>query len=399
MYGFRKSFTAATFIGEPRLWGVDFKTVLVVAQTLGYTFSKFVGIRLVAEVRPENRIRSLLTQIVFAQIALLLFAITPAPWCAVWLFVNGLMLGTIFGLVVGYLEGRRHTEVMISALCTSFILADGAMKSVGAELLSRGVPERWMPFAAGLMFLLPLVLCCAILRRVPPPDDLDVAARSERAPMDAVQRRRLLARYGFGLGLIVAMYSAVSIVRSIRSDFAPEIWMGLGIEPDAALFTQSEVIVMLGILVLNGSMILVRDNRIAFFAALGLSGLGFATAALSLVGLRAEWLPPFPFMVLLGLGIYLPYIAVHTTLFERFIAMTRDRGTIGYLMYLADAFGYLGVVAVLLLRHTVGRSAAEPSASADMLPLLLTSCMIVSVGGIALLIPAFLYFRRLRSES
>ena len=53
-------------------------------------------------------------------------------------------------------------------------------------------------------------------------------------------------------------------------------------------------------------------------------------------------------MVLHGLGLYLPYVAVHTTIFERLIAMTRDRGNIGYLMYLADAFGYLGYVVVML---------------------------------------------------
>ena len=34
-----------------------------------------------------------------------------------------------------------------------------------------------------------LVVCCAILRRVPPPDALDVAARSERAPMNGADRR------------------------------------------------------------------------------------------------------------------------------------------------------------------------------------------------------------------
>jgi hypothetical protein len=65
-------------------------------------------------------------------------------------------------------------------------------------------------------------------------------------------------------------------------------------------------------------------------------------------------------MVLQGVGLYLPYIAVHTTIFERLIAMTRDRGNIGYLMYLADAFGYLGYVFVLLGRNAAG-SASDPT--------------------------------------
>jgi hypothetical protein len=55
-------------------------------------------------------------------------------------------------------------------------------------------------------------------------------------------------------------------------------------------------------------------------------------------------------MVALGLGLYLPYVAVHTTLFERLVALTRERANIGYLLSLADAVGYLGYV-VLMLAH------------------------------------------------
>ena len=58
-------------------------------------------------------------------------------------------------------------------------------------------------------------------------------------------------------------------------------------------------------------------------------------------------------MVLVGLGLYLPYVAVQTTIFERLIALTRDRGNLGYLVSLADAFGYLGYVAVMLGKNAV----------------------------------------------
>jgi hypothetical protein len=38
-------------------------------------------------------------------------------------------------------------------------------------------------------------------------------------------------------------------------------------------------------------------------------------------------------------------------MFERFIAMTRERGNIGHLVDLADAFGYLGDVAVMVAKN------------------------------------------------
>src|SRR5205807_1546929 len=104
---------------------------------------------------------------------------------------------------------------------------------------------------------------------------------------------------------------------------------------------------------LGGLTVLVRDNRWAFFAALALALAGPVLLALALVGLAAGVLAAFPFMVLHGLGLYLPYFAVHTTVFERLIALTRGRGNIGYLMYLADAYGYLGYVAVLLAKEAL----------------------------------------------
>ena len=274
MYAFRKPFTVATYRDVAPIEAFDYKSVLVVVQVLGYMASKFAGIRYVAEIEPRRRVRSLLVQIGLAELVLVLFAATPPPYNAAWLFVNGFMLGMIFGLVLGFLEGRRHTEAMIAALCASFILADGVMKSVGSWLLSQGVPEFWMPAAAGLLFVPPLLICCAVLRRVPPPDAGDVSTRGARTPMSTADRRRFFRRYGVGLVPILLMFLFVTVLRSIRADFAPEIWAGLGVTPDAGLFSRTELLVAPGILLLYGSIVFIRNNRIAFLAALGLSVLG-----------------------------------------------------------------------------------------------------------------------------
>jgi hypothetical protein len=68
----------------------------------------------------------------------------------------------------------------------------------------------------------------------------------------------------------------------------------------------------------------------------------------ALAGLGWSWFGGFAFMVLMGLGLYLPYVAIHTTVFERMIAMTREPANLGFLMYLADAVGYLGYAAVMI---------------------------------------------------
>ena len=59
MYAFRKPFTAATYDGLS-LWGLDYKILLIITQLIGYTISKYVGIKLISELHAGNRIRMLI---------------------------------------------------------------------------------------------------------------------------------------------------------------------------------------------------------------------------------------------------------------------------------------------------------------------------------------------------
>lgn len=355
-YAFRKPWTAGTF-PESTLWGFAEKSVLVVAQVLGYMLAKVVGIRAVAELPPRFRPAGIVGLIASAELALILFGVAPSPLHVAALFLNGLTLGMVFGLILGFLEGRRHTEALTAGLCASFILADGACKSVGAWLLAWGVSERWMPAAAGALFLGPACLFTWMLSQVPPPDPDDLEHRSERSPMGRTDRSAMLGRNLAGILAIVSAYLLVTIARGVRADFAPEIWKALGSPAVPSTFSRSEILVASGVLIANGLSVLIADNRRAFFASIGVGLGGCALMIAALAGLQAGRLGAFPFMVMLGLGLYLPYVAIHTTMFERLIAMTRERGNIGFLMYLADASGYCAYAALVLFRGWLPTSA------------------------------------------
>ena len=197
MYVFRKPFTAATY-ADSTIWGIGEKTALVTAQVLGYTASKVLGIRVIAETPPDRRALGILVLIGGAEAALLLFGVVPSPWHVVCLFLNGMSLGMVFGLVLGFLEGRRGTEALAAGLCASFILADGVAKSVGTWLLDQGVNERWMPGIAGLLFFPPLLVFVGMLSRIKPPDERDVELRGERQTMDRHHRAALLGPPSIG---------------------------------------------------------------------------------------------------------------------------------------------------------------------------------------------------------
>ncbi|PNB52649.1 hypothetical protein C1X77_27345, partial [Pseudomonas sp. GW531-E2] len=81
MYAFRKPFTAATFELVPGWhWVLDYKIALIVAQVAGYALSKFIGIKVVSEIAPRHRAAAILALIGLSWLALVAFAIIPAPW-------------------------------------------------------------------------------------------------------------------------------------------------------------------------------------------------------------------------------------------------------------------------------------------------------------------------------
>src|SRR5687767_11493405 len=153
IYAFRKTFTAATF-DDIVYWGINYKVWLVTFQVVGYAMAKFFGIKFIAELQAHKRTGGILLMVSIAALAWLLFAIVPAPYNIIFLFMNGFPLGLVWGMVFGYLEGRRMTEVLGASLSVSFIFSAGLCRSVGSYLIRDwGVSETWMPFAACCVFI------------------------------------------------------------------------------------------------------------------------------------------------------------------------------------------------------------------------------------------------------
>ena len=387
MYAFRKPFSVSQYAGVDA-WGWHYKTVAVAAQVFGYMLSKFIGIKVLTELAPSRRAASLIGLILLAELALVLFGLVPAPWNIACLFLNGLPLGMVFGLVLSFLEGRRQTEALAAGLCTSFIVADGVTKSVGKWMLDHDVSQFWMPSAVGAVFLLPLLIFVWMLTRTSPPTAADVALRSERPLLTADDRRNFIRRYAGGLVPLLVMFLLVTILRSIRSDFAPEIWTSLGVETTPAIFSWSEIWVGILVTLASGVAVLISDNFRAFRFALISCIVGFCVLLLATIGQQSGQLSAFAFMVLIGVGLYLPYVAVHTTIFERFIAITRDTGNLVFLMYLADAFGYLGYVGVMLARNSM-----EPGG--DFMAFFRPLCFFVAIVSLLCMVISRLYLVRI----
>ncbi len=346
VYGFRKPFTAGLY--EDQFWlGIPWKSVLISSQIAGYMLSKCGGIFLVSSISWSKRIKAILWSVLIAELALLGFGLAPKPWSILFLVINGLPLGMIFGYIQGFLEGKKNTELFIASLGASFILADGVSKTVGKIILNAGISENWMPFSAGLLFSLPFLFFVWMLQQIPKPSQEDIADRSERAPMTQKDRNQLVKSLGPGILGISLLYLFVSLLRGIRSDFAPEIWKYLGYEGIPSLFTQTEIWVTVGILLINGSLVLVKNNFYAFYISLGIIFLGFILLILSAC-VSTTFISSFWLVVLTGFGIYLPYLTITTSVFERMLAISKYKANIGFLMYIVDSTGYVGYNLLLI---------------------------------------------------
>ncbi len=386
VYAFRKTFAAATFSGLEFV-GITYKVWLVTFQVIGYALSKFIGIKVISELRAQARSLGILWMVGIAGLSWFLFATTPAPYNIIFLLTNGLPLGMVWGMVFGYLEGRRMTEVLGATLAVSFIFSAGLCRTVGALIIHDwGVSEYWMPFAASCLFTPPLLLFLYLLNHVPAPSPLDEKLRTKRQPMGPVERKQFLRAFMPGIILFVLAYTFLTSFRDFRDNFSAEIWGSLGIS-NPAIYTQTEVPVSLAVLLCMGSLMLFRNNQLAFMLNHLIIALGFILIGVATYFFEHDLIGARLWMVLIGLGLYLGYIPFNSIFFDRMIAAFQYVGTVGFIMYVADAFGYLGSVAVLFYKEFGQKEAS-------WLSFFLYGSYVVAGSGLVLIVASMIYFHR-----
>lgn len=385
VYAFRKPFTAATFDGM-QFAGISYKVCLVISQAVGYTLSKFYGITFISGLKRLGRWKMILLLVGIAWMALLLFAIVPAPYNIIFLFINGFPLGMIWGIVFSYIEGRRATDFIGAVLAVSFIFSSGFVKSVASYIMLHwAVSEFWSPFITGLVFIIPLALLLYLLEKIPPPSATDLAARKKREPMTKTERQKLIIAFLPGLTVLIIIYVFLTIFRDVRDNFAADIWKELGFSSQSAVFTSTEIPVTLAVLGIVALLVFIKNNFSAFLAAHFLVAAGFLISGASTYFFLRYQLSSFNWMLLVGLGLYTAYIPFNCILFERMFAAFKLNGNVGFFMYLADSFGYLGSIAVLFGKEIF-------KVKLQWVPFYSQSVLVLSVIGIAGTCISCMYF-------
>lgn len=386
MYAFRKPFSAAKYLGEDgqaqtmQLFGgsYDLKTVFVVSQIIGYCLSKYIGIKVCTEVTRRQRMVMLVGMIIIAHLSLLLFAVLPPGGKVLAIFMNGLPLGMVWGLVVWYLEGRRTSELLLAGLSCSYIIASGIVKDVGKALLDGAekitvfaldvglknpitiklpnamsgteVSEYWMPFAVGVMFFLPFLVSVFMLNQMPDPTREDELERTEREPMDGNHRWAFFFHFLPGLTMLCVAYFFLTAYRDFRDNYGVEIFEKLGYGETPAVFSRSETWVAFAVLVPLALLFLIKNNKWGLIGCYFIMTLGVVMLGVATLLLDAGTITGLQWMIMIGIGAYLAYVPYGSVLFDRLIAHTKIVGTAVFAVYLTDALGYTGSVFMQILK-------------------------------------------------
>lgn len=386
VYAFRKAFPAATFEGI-MLAGISYKVWLIIFQATGYALSKFIGIKFISELTRSKRKQAILLLTGIAGLSWLFFALVPTPYNMIFLFTNGLPLGMVWGIIFSYLEGRKVTEVLGAALCVSFIFSAGLCRSVGAYLIVHwGISEFWMPFVTGCIFTPPLLFFLHLLDRVPAQSEEDIQLRSARQPMNRAERMTFIKTFLPGIVLIVLGYVLLTTFRDFRDNFSAEVWRSLGYGNSPALFTATEIPVSIIVLIIMSMVMFIRNNAVALLVNHVIVISGMACIGIATLLFEGNLIGAEMWMILIGLGLYMGYVPFNSIFFERLLATFQYSGTVGFIMYVTDSFGYVGSLAVLFVKEF---SFSELS----WLDVYITSGYIISVSGTILITLSMLYFQ------
>ena len=345
VYALRKPYTAASFEGLTFM-GSDYKVAVTTIQILGYVIAKFFGIKIISELKKENRFRFFVGSAILAELALVGFGLLEAPYNVAAMFVNGLSLGCMWGVIFSFIEGRKVTDILASLLGVSMVFSSGVAKSFGLFAMNEmQIDQFWMPAVIGGFALPLLVFMGYMLKRLPQPTAEDIALRNERVVLDGKGRVALFRKYAPILTLLFIGNFMLLVLRDIKEDFLVNI---LDMSNQSSwLFARIDTIVTLIILGIFALFAFFRSNIRALLWLMTLVIAGCLTMTYVSFHYETLNLKPVTWLFIQSLSLYIAYLTFQTIFFDRFIACFRIKGNVGFFIALIDFIGYLGTVTLL----------------------------------------------------
>jgi len=271
-------------------------------------------------------------------------------------------------------------------LSVSFIISSGIVKSIGRFFIENfGVPDFWMPFLVGVVFIPTLLISAFMLSRIKPPNHQDVMLRQKRTTLNKEQRKQLFVAFSIGITAILAANMLMTIGRDIKDNFLVEFFQSIKIDSSTSIYAKTETIIGLVVLLLLSFMVMLKNNKKAFFVIHLIMLAGFAAMLISTHMYTSGTMSSFTWVLVQGIGLYISYIVFQSLYFERFIAAFKIKGNVGYFIYMSDFIGYLGSCVILIMKEFF-------EFKANWGDFFISMNYAVGVGGTVTVLISFVYF-------
>jgi hypothetical protein len=129
----------------------------------------------------------------------------------------------------------------------------------------------------------------------------------------------------------------------------------------------------------------IKNNKTALMINHVIVLIGMLTIGLGTFLFEQQIISAPVWMILIGTGLYLGYVPFNSVFFDRLIAAFKYVGTVGFIMYVADSFGYLGSIAVLFFKEFT-------YAKVSWISFFISSGYAIAIVGSALIIGSMIYF-------
>lgn len=348
--------------------------------------SKIIGIKVIAELKSKKRIILIISLIVFAEIALIAFGFVPFPYNFIFLFLNGLPLGMVWGVIFSFLEGRKLTDFFALGLSLNLVMTSGVLKTIYLFLQETyHISEFQLPYSIGLFFLPLFLFFVWMLAQIPPPNEEDLSLRSQRVAMKKDDKALIIKEFGLGLLCFIGIYLLLATMRDFRDNFAVEVWREIDPQFNKTIFSEIETTIGLVVVSLIALNAFIKNNFQSYLTFSGMMLVAVLLCGGSTWAFQEEMISPKVWMLSLGIGLFLPYLLIQTVVFERLIALFKARGNVGFLVYICDSVGYLGSVILLIYREFFLKKIS-------FLNILMTFSYVISFVCFVLLVVQLFYF-------
>ena len=351
MYALRKPFSGLTY-NDLYLWGFNVKIWMVLCQLIGYTLSKFLGIRILGGLNRDYRGIFLICLLAASLIPLVVLRYSRIEIWPFLMILNGFPLGLVWGLVFSYVEGRKHTELIGAMLACTFVFSSGWVKTMALwlkDILKLSTNE--VPYITGAFALFPAMAFILLLERFPGPSEEDIKLRLERRSLDHGSQKKILGELQYLILPFVMIYGLLTILRDFRDNFSADMLNQYSIF-NSQSFVRIELPVTLILLCIVPGFSLIKSHIKSLKITTYCLTMGGCISFISVLGFQLQFLSLQALLVISGAGLYLGYILINISVMDRIIGLNGTTANSSFLIYIADSVGYffsLTITSVALL--------------------------------------------------